>query len=112
MKHSGMGSISLLFTFGIIIVITIFAINHWGLVDRDGDEEDGDSEQVPIEEAMGVECLMRIEAYRDDITMFQAEHDAYPESLDELGGDYTCPVTGEEYEYDYETGTIWCPEHG
>ena len=112
MKNSGMGSIGLLFTFGIIIVITIFAINHYGLLDRNNGEEDTASQQRPIEEAMGVECLMRIEAYKDDIKMFQAEHDAYPDSLDELGGDYTCPVTGDTYQYDKETGDIWCPEHG
>ena len=109
MKNSGMGSIGFLFTFCIIIVVTIYAINHYGLINRNGGDETADDQQVPIEEAMGVECLMRIEAYRDDIKMYQAEHDAYPESLDELGGDYTCPVTGEEYQYDNETGAIWCP---
>lgn len=112
MKNAGMGSLGLLFTFALIIGLTIFAINHYGLLNRNNSDESGDSEKAPIEEAMGMECLMRIEAYKDDIKMFQAEHDRYPESLDELGGDYTCPVTGQTYHYDHETGEIRCPEHG
>lgn len=111
MKNAGASAIGFLFTFLIILGLTAFAINHYGLIGGDNGDEGDEAEERPLEEAMGVECLMRIEAYRDDITMYQAEHDAFPPSIDELGGDASCPVTGALYNYNEETGDIWCPEH-
>ncbi len=102
---------SILLTLVFIIVLTFIVIKHYGVYES-GHPEEKASVEKPIEEARAVECLAKIKALTTDIKMFQVENDCIPQSLDEVSDDYSCPITGDEYEYDGSTGEIWCLEHG
>ena len=111
MKNSGMSFISILFALIIITILTLVVIRNYGDYQEGKTEEEGYVE-APIEEARGVGCLTKIKALTTDIKLYQVENDRLPQTLEGVTGDYSCPVSGEEYEYDETTGEVWCEEHG
>lgn len=108
MKNSGMGLAGVLFTVLFIAVITIMAIKYLGVNDSGTGDETAPN---PMEEARSVECLMKVQNLKTEIKLFKAENQRLPRSLDEVTDDSACPLTGEMYEYDEETGDVWCPDH-
>ena len=67
--------------------------------------------EEPMEKARVVECITRLRALTTEIKMYQVENGQLPADLEEITEDSFCPVTGDDYEYDPETGEVWCSEH-
>ena len=66
------------------------------------------------ESAQSVVCANNLTQLRTAIDIYQGMHGSYPRSLEELetGIELTCPVGGEPYEYDAQTGQVRCPHPG
>ncbi|MBC7253664.1 MAG: prepilin-type N-terminal cleavage/methylation domain-containing protein [Actinobacteria bacterium] len=63
-------------------------------------------------------CRANLKNIRGALSVYQAEHEAYPPSLQELvpdyleaGTDFQCPKSGQEYLYDPLEGKVSCPYH-
>ncbi|HIE05177.1 MAG TPA: hypothetical protein EYP58_00080 [bacterium (Candidatus Stahlbacteria)] len=95
---------------GIIIALVIIAILSLIFIRRSG-VSSPETTEAPIERAKTLDCRMKLKIIEDEIRIYQAEHGSSPKTLDEVRADFTCPVSGTEYEYDEETGRVWCPEH-
>ena len=65
--------------------------------------------------AQGVVCQNNLQQLRAAISIYQANNQSYPPSLESLnaGVSLTCPVGGEPYQYDPTTGRAQCvhPKH-
>ena len=71
-----------------------------------------------IERGRSVGCDSNVRQLQQAVGMFQMDQERFPASLQELqqsnytgGMPLTCPVTGEAYGYDSQTGQVWCPTH-
>jgi len=94
----------------LITIVTIAVMKMVGVYDSGtGDVEVNTDE--PMEKARAVECIVRLRALTTEIKMHQVEHDRLPADLEEITEDSFCPVSGDDYEYDPETGEVWCSEH-
>lgn len=65
--------------------------------------------------AESVECRNNLSQIRAAIQMRTTMEEAYPRSLQELGLPATmlvCPVSGQAYQYDPNTGQVRCPTPG
>jgi type II secretory pathway pseudopilin PulG len=65
--------------------------------------------------AQGVVCQNNLQQLRAAISIYQANNQSYPPSLESLnaGVSLSCPVGGEPYEYDPTSGRVQCvhPKH-
>lgn len=65
--------------------------------------------------AESVECRNNLSQIRAAIQMRTTTEETYPASLQELGFPMTmlsCPVSGQAYQYDPNTGQVRCPTPG
>ncbi len=110
MRNSGISVLGILFTVVLITIVTIALMKTVGV----NNSETGDVEvntEEPMEKARAVECIVRLRTLTTEIKMYQAEHEQLPAYLEDVTEDSFCPVSGDDYEYDPETGEVWCPEH-
>ncbi len=65
---------------------------------------------VALDRAKGVECQNNLQQIRAAIANYQAQYGAFPPDLQSLqvGLPLTCPVGGEPYQYDANTGQVKC----
>ncbi|MBC7288518.1 MAG: prepilin-type N-terminal cleavage/methylation domain-containing protein [Armatimonadetes bacterium] len=85
--------------------------------------ESGNPTQVPVEpqsvlgqalqKGESVNCMNNLSQLRQAIQMYVADNGTYPPNLEalQLPGMTTCPVTGQPYQYDPNSGTVRCPAH-
>ncbi|HNU70688.1 MAG TPA: hypothetical protein PKJ77_04990 [Thermodesulfobacteriota bacterium] len=115
MKKAGLGVVGLLLTtlFVAILIATAIKINDiYSSRNTPNDTSAKTSSENPVKKARSVECLLKAKTLATDIQAYRIEHDRFPDFLDEITDDYACPLVGDDYEYDPETGEIWCPVHG
>ena len=109
--RGGFTAISLVISMIIIAVIAFFAIYYYR-----GQESSGPGNITsPIERARSVECLAQVRKIETEVRMYYIREGAYPAYLPDLNSldesDLCCPVSGNEYIYDPETGQVSCPDH-
>ena len=67
-----------------------------------------------MDAANAVSCQNNVGQARNSINMYIQSNEAAPASLAEAGVSDSmtkCPVSGEAYTYDSQTGTVKCPTH-
>jgi hypothetical protein len=110
MRNSGVSAVGILFTVVLITIVTIALMKAVG-VNNSGTGDVEVNTEEPIERAKVVECIMRLQSVAREIKMYQVEGNQLPAYLEDVTEDSFCPVSGEDYEYDSETGEVWCAEH-
>jgi len=67
-----------------------------------------------LEQARSVGCMENLRGLRQNISGYRMENERPPASLDELrlGAAALCPVSGNPYVYDPESGTVRCTTPG
>ncbi len=110
MRNSGISVLGILFTVVLIAIVTIALMKTVG-VNNSGTGDVEVNTEEPMEKARAVECIVRLRTLTTEIKMYQAEHDQLPAYLEDVTEDSFCPVSGDDYEYDPETGEVWCAEH-
>lgn len=74
--------------------------------------------KAAVQKAEATACTAQLSHLRQSLMIYQADHNGYPPNLQdlELGtGEsyYHCPVTGQAYQYNPQTGEVTCPAgHG
>ena len=73
--------------------------------------------QAAMEEAKDVECMSNLRSIREAVVMYKNENDTLPTTLTDLKigvrpDFFKCPVGGEAYQYDVNTGTVQCIHPG
>lgn len=99
----------------VVAIIALLAAGYYGLSGRGGDEEEAASTPArAIEKGRSVECASNLNQLRMLIEMHVAEHGEYPRVF--KAGDHgtlgRCPVSNEPYQYDPQTGRIYCTTPG
>ncbi len=69
---------------------------------------------VALQRAKGVACENNLQQVRSAIATYQAQNGGFPPDLQSLqvGVPLTCPVGGEPYQYDPNTGQVHCTHPG
>lgn len=112
---SGFGLIEMVV---VIAIIAVLVGAYFGLSGKLG----GKKKSIPgqaIDRAKDVQCQSNIGQLRKSVQMKTWEGEPPPSSLEEaasalgVGEDFTkCPVGGEAYVYDPQTGRVYCPHPG
>ena len=108
MKNSGLSMIGMLVSLLVIAVLTILVMKNMGI---NGSKNPEKNIKAPMEKAKSVECTLKVEGLNKEVETYKITNEKFPESLDELGQDYQCPVYKLAYHYDPITGKVWCPKH-
>jgi hypothetical protein len=100
-----------------IIVVVIALLYGRGSGGRvAGGETSGQAQTAPgvaLEKARGIECQQNLQGLRQAISAYRIDSEQPPASLDEIrGAAKTCPVSGNPYVYDPQTGTVRCTTPG
>lgn len=100
------------FLIGLVVVSIL--IYKAGTVYTRGTKE-SQSVVAPTARANILRCQTQIKKIEGVIQLFYVENSKYPERLEDLPGiqiqETFCPITGNPYIYNSETGTVMCSEH-
>lgn len=108
-RRSGLALIELLVA---IIIIVILAAAFYGLWGRKGKGEKSLPAQAK-DKASGVECQNMVRQVRMSIDMDMQTNDTPPATIpSDVAGYAKCPVSGQAYVYDPQTGQVGCPTEG
>jgi hypothetical protein len=113
-NSSGMAALILIISLVLAVILIVIVINYYT-----GGSKGEQSIQSPIDRAKNVTCLAQRHNIEIIIRYYSAEESKYPSDLRELmkySSDLTdksfqCPVTGNPYNYDPQTGKVTCPDH-
>ena len=109
--NSGFAVLSLIISLLIVALLAFLVITY--MTGRHGPAP-GQAES-PIQRAKNVECLAQIRKIETQVQFYSVQHGQYPASLGEVGGlleeDLFCPVRGNRYLYDAESGRVACLDH-
>ncbi|MGD9495283.1 MAG: type II secretion system protein [Armatimonadota bacterium] len=99
----------------VVAIIGLLVGGYYGLRRGGGDEGTGTS--IParsIEKAKSVECAANLNQLRQLIQMHVIENGAYPSRFNpgEQGSIGRCPVSGQPYVYNAQTGEVHCTTPG
>lgn len=109
-RSSGFAVISIVISLIVAAILMIAILSLY----KGGKDADSEALETPIERASILQCRAQIRTLETSITLYRAENGAYPGNLDLLAastGQRQCPVTGNSYHYDAETGEVGCPDH-
>jgi hypothetical protein len=118
-RSSQRGYLTLIALLVVIVIIGILFATQYGGRSRAGRPGAPGGAQTTlggaVERADSVLCRNNLSQLRAAISVFQANSGAFPASLEELQANAAlkCPVGGEPYQYDANTGTVRCvhPSH-
>jgi len=97
----------------VVAIILILAGAYLGLSRKGGKNE----KSIPaksIEKAESVECMSNLNQIRQSVQMDTATGEAPPARIDAgvTASISKCPVSGQPYGYDPQTGKVWCATPG
>ena len=108
----------------VVAVIIAFAMSYYlkGAQDVAATQQLLDTETgartlpgAALEQAKGVTCQNNLHGLRTATVIYQGQYGVFPPDLQTLqaGASLTCPVGGEPYAYDLNTGQVKCvyPQH-
>lgn len=111
MFHRGFGVIALVLSLVVVAVVIFVAMALYTGQSGHGSEDI----RSPVERARSVECEALVRKVKMQVDLYRFENDQYPQHLGLLEGlsatDLSCPVTDTPYQYDNESGKVWCPAH-
>ena len=118
--NRGFSMIGMLVAAAIIIILFILIANYGsnifgGHTPQRADKQDRTIVSGSKARANDAVCMNNIRQVKAAIEMAKSSEGKPPETLDELklGRDLTkCPIGGEPYQYDPQTGTVHCPHPG
>lgn len=97
----------------VVAIILILAGAYMGFHGKGGKQE----KSIParsIEKAESVECQSNLNQVRQSVQMDTATGEAPPQRIDTgvTASVSKCPVSGQPYGYDPQTGRVWCATRG
>ena len=97
----------------VLAIILLLAGAYFGLSRKGGKQE----KSIPaksIEKAESVECQSNLSQIRQSVQMDTATGEAPPARIDTgvTASISKCPVSGQPYSYDPQTGKVWCTTPG
>jgi len=109
----GFGLIGLLVVALIIAAIAVYMVPKY--IGESGSVKN--RIDTPIKRAESVDCMNNLAQIRSAVTMYRAENEQYPASLNALaqymkGGSVACPVSRQPYNYDPSDGRVSCATPG
>ncbi|UCD06074.1 MAG: hypothetical protein JSV98_02255 [candidate division WOR-3 bacterium] len=109
--HRGFGVITLVLSLIVVAIVVFIAMALYTGQGSLGPEDI----RTPVERARSVECEALVRKVKIQVDLYRFENDRYPQHLGVLEGlsdtDLRCPVTDTPYQYDNESGRVWCPAH-
>ena len=109
--HRGFGMVTLVLSL-VIVAAVVFVAMAWF---TGGGNSGPDDIRTPVERARSVECEALVRRVKMQVDLYRFENDQYPQRLGVLEGlsstDLSCPVTDTPYQYNNESGKVWCPAH-
>jgi len=110
-QKAGFAGLSLIISLLVVALIAFLVISY--LMGQRGQAPGGSVS--PIQRAKNVECLAQIRKIETQVQLYSVQNGQYPESLGELEAlkesDLRCPVTGNGFLYDPESGHVSCQDH-
>lgn len=109
--------IELLVVTAIIVIVAYLLYGQRNVVGPGGVGPSGEAQTGPgaaINQARALECQQNLRGIRQAIAAHRLDSEQPPGSLSELriGGVTSCPVSGNPYVYDPQTGTVRCTTPG
>ena len=98
----------------VIVIIGLLVAGYYGLSGRSGEGEEKSVPGRAIEKAKSVDCANNLNQLRQLIQIYVIDNDRYPSRFNasEQGAIGRCPVGGQAYVYDPQTGEIHCTTPG
>ncbi len=98
----------------VLVIIGLLVAGYYGL---SGPKQEGEAQSVPgraIDKARSVDCANNLNQLRQLIQIEVIENGEYPRRFNpgEQGSIGRCPVSGQPYVYDPQTGEIHCTTPG
>lgn len=110
-QDTGFAALSLIISLLVIAVIAFLVISY-SLGNRGVPSS---TAQSPLQRAKNVECLAQIKKIEMQVHLYSVQNGKYPVNLGEVEGlfdsDLRCPVTGNPFLYDPESGRVSCQDH-
>ena len=104
----------------LLVAICIIGVLAWLLLGRGTRRPEGimTTPRAAIERGRDVECMANLRSIRQAMQLWRAGEGGFPSSLKDLSNFgitdkmTKCPVGGENYLYDPNTGKVKCPHPG
>jgi len=95
----------------VVLIISVLAAVYLGLIRRSG-VTGPSTPKAAIDKARGIECRNNLNQLRMLVQMGISESGQPPAQLDPSTGIGACPISGQPYSYDPQTGRVWCTTPG
>ena len=97
----------------VVIIIAVLAGLYFGVIRKRGESYGAlttaqTSPGVAIEKAHGIECANNLNQQRQLVQMKVAEDGQFPVAIDNSTISDLCPVSNQQYNYDPQSGQVWC----
>lgn len=101
----------------VIIILAVLAGLYFGVIRKRGEGAAAittaqTAPGVAIEKAHGIECASNLNQQRQLIQMKAAEDGQFPAAIDNSTISDRCPVSNQPYNYDPQSGQVWCATPG
>lgn len=96
----------------VVVIILLLAGAYLGLTRKSGGGTAPSTPKAALDKAHGIECANNLNQARQLVQMEVADSGQYPAQLDPESGVTRCPVSGQPYSYDPQTGRVWCTTPG
>jgi prepilin-type N-terminal cleavage/methylation domain-containing protein len=98
----------------VVIIILLLTLAYFGYVghNKSAGKQEKTTMGQAIDKGHSVECMNDLNQLRQALQMRYQEDEKYPATLDGLGVPTKCPVSGQPYTYDPQTGTVKCATAG
>ena len=98
----------------VVVIIMLLTLAYFGYVghSKHGDKQTKTTMGQALDKGHSVECMNNLNQLRQALQISYQENEKYPPTLDGLGVPGKCPVSGQPYSYDPQTGTVKCTTPG
>ena len=96
----------------VVVIIAVVITVYYGLGKKSGKDGAKSTPAQAMDKAHGVECSSNLSQLRASIQMDSADKGQFPAALNPKSGLSLCPVSGQLYKYDPQTGEVHCTTPG
>lgn len=98
----------------VVVIILLLTLAYFGYVGhtKHGEKQTKTTMGQAIDKGHSVECMNNLNQLRQELQMRLQENEKYPETLDGFQTPAKCPVSGQPYMYDPQTGAVKCTTAG
>ena len=98
----------------VVVIIMLLVLAYFGYVGHN--KHAGKQAKTTMGQALdkghSVECMNNLNQLRQELQMRYQENEKYPDTLAGFAVPAKCPVSGQPYTYDPQTGTVKCATEG